>query len=83
MCSWYILHQTLIVALAYWVSPFRLGPVLDPVVVVGGTIAGCLCLHEFAIRRSGALRPLFGLKSRRPAASAPVAALAAGAQSGN
>ncbi|RZA19374.1 MAG: acyltransferase [Lysobacteraceae bacterium] len=65
--SWYILHQTLIVALAYWLIPMRLGPVMESVLVVGGTIAGCLLLHESLIRRSPLLRPLFGV---RPAAKA-------------
>lgn len=60
--SWYVLHQTLIIVLAYRLVPLRLGPVVESALVVGGTIAGCLLLHEFAIRRSRILRPLFGLK---------------------
>jgi len=63
--SWYILHQTLIVALAYWLMPMKLGAVLEASLVVGGTVAGCLLLHECLIRRIGWLRPLFGLK-RKP-----------------
>jgi hypothetical protein len=31
--------------------------------VVGGTVAGCLLLHEFVVRRNRVLRPLFGLKA--------------------
>lgn len=60
--SWYVLHQTLIVALAWWLIPKRLGPVLEPMLVLAGTIAGCLVLHEFCVRRIRWLRPLFGLK---------------------
>lgn len=60
--SWYILHQTLIVAIAYWLVPMRLGAALEATLVVVGTIAGCLLLHELLIRRIGLLRPLFGLK---------------------
>jgi surface polysaccharide O-acyltransferase-like enzyme len=63
--SWYILHQTLIVALAYWLMPMKLGAVLEASLVVWGTVAGCLLLHECLIRRIGWLRPLFGLK-RKP-----------------
>jgi surface polysaccharide O-acyltransferase-like enzyme len=63
--SWYILHQTLIVALAWWLIPMRLGAATEASLVVAGTIAGCLLLHEGLIRRSGWLRPLFGLKPRR------------------
>jgi len=82
--SWYVLHQTLIIVLAYVLGPRSLGPVLEPVLVIGGTIAGCLCLHEFVIRRNALLRPLFGLKWQRPAnVPVPAAALAPGAQSGS
>ncbi len=59
---WYILHQSLIVPLAFVLIPLRLGPAVEPLLVLGGTIAGCLLLHEFVIRRVGVLRPLFGLK---------------------
>lgn len=61
---WYILHQSLIVLIAYWLIPLRLGPWLEPLAVVAGTVAGCAIMHEFAIRRSGFLRPLFGLRPR-------------------
>lgn len=60
--SWYILHQTLIVALAYWLVPMRLGAAVEASLVVAGTIAGCLLLHELLVRRVPLLRPLFGLK---------------------
>lgn len=59
---WYILHQSLIVPLAFWLIPLRLGPVLEPVLVLSGTVAGCLLLHELVIRRSTVLRPLFGCR---------------------
>lgn len=71
---WYILHQSLIVLLAYWLIPLRLGAWWEPMLVALGTVAGCLLLHEFAIRRIGMLRPLFGLRlrdtPRRPLAPA-------------
>ena len=73
--SWYILHQTLIVVIAYWLVPMRLGAMAESLLVVGGTVAGCLLLHELLIRRVGWLRPLFGLKRvatpARPPAGAP------------
>src|SRR3546814_6947621 len=59
---WYILHQSLIVPLAFWLAPMQLGPVVEPALVLGGTIGGCLLLHELVIRRTPLLRPLFGLK---------------------
>ena len=61
---WYILHQSLIVALAFWVAPLGAGPVLEPLLVGAGTIAGCLLLHEGLVRRNRLLRPLFGLPAR-------------------
>lgn len=70
---WYILHQSLIVPLAFLLVPLRLGPVLEPALVLSGTVLGCLLLHEFVIRRIAVLRPLFGLKliPRRIEASTP------------
>lgn len=59
---WYVLHQSLILLIAYWLLPLHLGPVLEPLLVLGGTIAGCWLLHEFVIRRIRWLRPCFGLK---------------------
>jgi len=71
---WYVLHQSLIVALAFWLLPMHLGPIVEPALVLLGTIAGCALLHAI-IRRSAVLRPLFGLK-RRQAASAASMSLA-------
>lgn len=70
--SWYILHQTLIIAIAYWLIPMKLGGGLEAALVVGGTVAGCLMVHEYLIRRVGWLRPLFGLKPRPAAPSIPI-----------
>jgi len=58
---WYILHQSLIVLLAFALSSLKLGPWLEPLLVLCGTVAGCLLLHEYVIRRTALLRPLFGL----------------------
>jgi glucans biosynthesis protein C len=61
---WYVLHQTITVWIGYQVMLYPLGPVLEPVVVLGVTLGGCLLLHEFVVRRVRWLRPLFGLKPR-------------------
>jgi surface polysaccharide O-acyltransferase-like enzyme len=58
---WYILHQTITVSVGYELSKLSLGPIIEPALVLGLTFAGCGLLYEFAIRRSGPLRPLFGL----------------------
>lgn len=63
---WYILHQSLIVALAFWITPRDLGPVLEPLLVAACTVGSCLLLHEGLISRNRLLRPLFGLPSRMP-----------------
>ncbi len=69
---WYILHQSLIVLLAYWLVPLKIGPVLEPLLVGGGTVLGCWALTSGLIARVDWLRPLFGLKRQ---GTKPVAAL--------
>jgi glucan biosynthesis protein C len=59
---WYILHQSLIVILAYWLVPLRLGAIVEPALVLVGTVGGCYLLHVVVIRNVSWLRPCFGLK---------------------
>lgn len=69
---WYLLHQSLIVLFAYWLLPYRLGPLLEPVLVLLATVAGCWGLFAL-VRRVRWLRPLFGMKSLpRPEPSSPL-----------
>lgn len=68
---WYMLHQTLIVAGAVALAPWRLGPALEPALLVALAVLGCWALSDGLIRRIGWLRPLFGLKRRVPATSDP------------
>lgn len=58
---WYILHQSVLLAIAWYVLPLDLGPVAEPALVLAGTIGGCALLHACLIRRMRWLRPLFGL----------------------
>ncbi len=58
---WYILHQTIIITVGYELSQRQLGPVIEPALALFATIAGCLILHEFVIRRVAVLRYLFGI----------------------
>lgn len=62
---WYILHQTITIVAGYQLSKLALGPVVEPALVLAITIGGCLVLHEFVIRRTTILRPLFGLRIDR------------------
>lgn len=59
---WYILHQSLIVLLAYWLVPLKLGPVLEPLLVGGGTVLGCWFITSGLVSRMSWLRPCFGMK---------------------
>jgi len=61
---WYILHQTITVVAGVYLSKLALGPVAEPLLVLTATLGGCLLLHEFVIRRTPPLRPLFGLGKR-------------------
>ncbi|KHL56475.1 acyltransferase family protein [Xanthomonas cannabis] len=63
---WYILHQSLIILALYWLAPLHLGPLLEPALVLLATVAGCLLLHEYLIRRVRWLRPLFGMTMHAP-----------------
>ena len=57
----YILHQTVIVLLAVYLRPLDLPPRLEGPLLVLATFALCLAAYGI-IRRTGWLRPLFGLK---------------------
>ena len=62
---WYILHQTITVVLGYNLAKLSLGPVVEPTLVLGGTLLGCYVLYEFVIRRIPVLHPLFGVSISR------------------
>ena len=66
---WYLLHQSLIVLLDYWLVPLKLGPVAEPLLVGVGTVLGCWLLTSGLIVRVQWLRPLFGLKQLRRVAN--------------
>jgi glucans biosynthesis protein C len=61
---WYILHQSLIVLIAYWVVPLKIGAFLEVSVVTIGTLFGCWFLTRALIRRQSMLRVFFGLRRR-------------------
>lgn len=75
---WFILHQTIIIALGYLFIGSGAQLWVEAGAVVLGTLIGCFALHELLIRRIGWLRPLFGLKPTdritRRAASEPALA---------
>lgn len=57
----YILHQTVIIVIGYHLDKLQLGPLLQPILLLVGTMLCCVGLYEL-IRRSDVLRPCFGLK---------------------
>jgi glucan biosynthesis protein C len=59
---WYILHQSLIIAVAYWLIPLHLPALPEAGCVLALTIAGCWSATAI-VRRVRWLRPLFGLKA--------------------
>jgi len=73
---YYILHQTLIVAVGFWVGGLLLPVGLEAGIITVATVVGCVALTE-AINRLPLLRPLFGLpmraETRRPARQVAVA----------
>ncbi|TZF87472.1 acyltransferase family protein [Cognatilysobacter lacus] len=67
---WYVLHQSLIIAIAYVLVPLRLPVQIEAPAVLAGTVAGCW-LGFAVIRRVPMLRPLFGMKLRERRVSLP------------
>ncbi|MEL6868792.1 MAG: acyltransferase family protein [Pseudomonadota bacterium] len=61
--AWYILHQTITVTIGYELSRLSLGPIVEPLLVLGATVFGCAMLYEFVIRRNRILRLFFGVPS--------------------
>ena len=57
----YILHQTIIIVLAYNLAPMDLGPIIEPISVILLTILLCFICFEI-IRRIDILKPLFGVR---------------------
>lgn len=63
---WYILHQSLIVPLAFYLSPLSLPGGVEVLLILLGTIAGCLFVSEVVLQHVPVLRPVFGVfRSRR------------------
>lgn len=67
---WYILHQTLIVLLAFWLAGAGMPQSLEALVLVAGTVLGCALGYEL-VRRFRLGRLLFGLRTATPARSQP------------
>ncbi len=69
----YILHQTVIVVIGYYLVRWRLGPTVKFGLLLMLSFAASVAIYEFLIRRWDWVRPCFGLKSDRAASAAPSA----------
>jgi len=65
----YIIHQTVIVLVEFWVKPLGIGAAGEFAILVPATIAGCWAFYLIG-REVNVLRPLIGLKARRTVAKA-------------
>jgi len=57
----YLIHQTIIIVVGYWLLQTDTGPLARFVLLVVATIAGCWAFYLFG-RKVGWLRPLIGLR---------------------
>jgi hypothetical protein len=55
----YIVHQTLIIAIAYFLVPHKLGAIVEPLLIIGAVVIGCAVLFE-VIKRLPVVPILFG-----------------------
>lgn len=64
----YLLHQTVILAVGWYVVPWRASMVLKYAVIASASFVAIMALYELAIRRASVCRVLFGmrLKARKP-----------------
>lgn len=60
----YILHQTVTIAIGYYVVQWNTGIITKFIIVVLVTFAGSLLIYEIFIRRFNIMRLLFGLKPK-------------------
>lgn len=58
----YILHQTLIIILGYYLAPVDWPWQVKFVLLIAGTFGGCFLLYHFLIRPFRLIRPLFGVR---------------------
>lgn len=70
----YILHQTITIALIYYMLDWQAGVVVKFLIAVIGTFGISFLWYEFIIRRIRFLHPLFGLKWEKKESPPPIIA---------
>ncbi|HEY6877911.1 MAG TPA: acyltransferase family protein [Polyangiales bacterium] len=63
---WYLIHQSAIVLMAYWLVPLEFAAPLELALILAGTLLSCLSITVLA-QRVGWLRPWLGMKGARRA----------------
>lgn len=58
----YILHQTVIVMLGYYIADWNAGVITKYIVLTTASFMLCIVLYDLAIKRANTLRFLFGMK---------------------
>jgi hypothetical protein len=67
----YLIHQTVIVVVEFWLLPYQIGPLAEFAILVPATVAGCWAFYLIG-REVNWLRPLIGLRAVKRAATARV-----------
>ncbi|MGE5264042.1 MAG: acyltransferase [Acidobacteriota bacterium] len=57
----FIVHQPVVIVVAFFVVQWDAGIPLKAIVVISGALVACLTLYEFVIRRIGLFRTIFGM----------------------
>ncbi len=78
----YILHQTVLLAVGYFVVQWAIPSALRWVIILVASFAIIMVLYEFLVRRYNVMRFLFGMKVRRKTAAAQPQAAAPAGQAG-
>ena len=71
MLPFYILHQTVIMSVGYFVVQWAIPDLLKWLIIVPVSFAIIMALYEFLVRRYNVMRFLFGMKPLKR--TAPVA----------
>jgi peptidoglycan/LPS O-acetylase OafA/YrhL len=61
----YILHQTIIIAIGYFVIRWRIGVFPKFIVIIAGSVLATFALYEVLVKRTNLTRFLFGMRPKR------------------
>jgi hypothetical protein len=61
----YILHQTVILCVGWYVIPWDIGMLPKYLIIAAASFALIMCLYEVLVRRFGVARFLFGMRPKK------------------